>query len=426
MADEAPPATRHRRRAFHVVRQILIAVLVVAVLPAIYFYFAATDHAPAPIEAAAPSGPLPVSVLVVQPRDVPMENRFLAQAEASQLVPIRARVSGYLLERSFTEGQQVEQGQMLFRIDPEPFEVALAQADAQLAASQARLQRAEQQLQRVQRLVAQQAASADELEQWQEEQQVTAADVKLQQARLAQFQLELSYTEITSPITGMIGESMQDVGSYISPSGESLLATVRQVDPIYVRYSVSEQELLQWERLQSEGTISDTSVEQLDVEIILPDGRRHPETGKISFIDVAVDPSTGTAVVRATVPNPGGALRPGQFVTAQVKGVNRLGALIVPQSAVMQNPTGTTVYVIDGQGLAQLRPVVPGEWHGSEWIISSGLVAGDRVIVDRLMQLRPGMPVEAVAPGSQPAVQPTAGGAPAAATDSAAPANAAS
>src|SRR5690606_12857825 len=141
---------------------------------------------------------------------------------------IRARISGYLQERSFTEGQQVEQGQLLFRIDPEPFEVALAQADAQLAASQARLQRAQQQLQRVQRLVAQQAASADELEQWQEEQQVASADVKLQQARLAQFQLELGYTTITSPITGMIGESLQDVGSYISPSGESLLATVQQ------------------------------------------------------------------------------------------------------------------------------------------------------------------------------------------------------
>lgn len=393
--------------------------LLIAVLPAIYYYFAATDHAPAPVEAAGPSGPLPVSVLVMQPRDVPMETRFLAQTEASQLVPIRARVSGYLLERSFTEGQQVEQGQLLFRIDPEPFEVALAQADAQLAASQARLQRAQQQLQRVQRLVAQQAASADELEQWQEEQQVAAADVKLQQARLAQFQLELGYTTITSPITGMIGESLQDVGSYISPSGESLLATVQQVDPIYVRYSVSEKELLQWERLHIEGAISDTSVDQLDVEIMLPDGRIHPEMGKINFVDVAVDPSTGTAVVRATVPNPGGTLRPGLFVIARVKGVNRLGALTVPQAAVMQNPTGTTVYVIDDQGLAQLRPVVPGDWHGSEWIIDAGLAAGDRVITDRLMQLRPGMPVEAVAPGAQPAAPAAVGGnGPAATADS--------
>jgi len=425
MADAAPSASR-RQRAFHVVRQTLIAVLVIAVLPAIYLYFSATDHGPAPVEAAGPAGPLPVGVVVVQPRDVPMETRFLAQTEASQLVPIRARVSGYLQERSFTEGQQVEQGQLLFRIDPEPFEVALAQADAQLAASQARLQRAEQQLERVQRLVAQRAASADELEQWQEEQQVASADVKLQQARLAQFQLELGYTTITSPITGMIGESQQDVGSYISPSGESLLATVRQVDPIYVRYSVSEQELLLWERLLSEGAISDTAVEQLDVEIMLPDGRMHPETGQISFVDVAVDPSTGTAVVRATVPNPGGALRPGQFVTAKITGVNRLGVLLVPQSAVMQNPTGTTVYVIDEQGHAQLRPVVPGAWHGTEWIIDSGLVAGDRVIVDRLMQLRPGTPVEAVAPGSEPAASPAVSGGPAASGDSAAAQSAAS
>lgn len=417
MADEAPRANRPRQRTFHIVRQLLIAVLVVAVLPAIYLYFGSTDHAPAPVEAAGPSGPLPVTVIVMEPRDVPIETRFLAQTEASQLVPIRARVSGYLLERSFTEGQRVEQGQVLFRIDPEPFEVALAQADAQLAASRARLQRAEQQLQRVQRLVAQQAASADELEQWQEEQQVAAADVKLQQARLAQVQLDLDYTTITSPIAGMIGERAQDEGSYISPSGESLLATVRQVDPIYVRYAVSEQELLQWERLQSEGAISNTSVEHLDVEIILPDGRIHPETGKISFVDVAVDPSTGTAVVRATVPNPGGALRPGQFVTARVKGVNRVDALVVPQSAVMQNPTGTTVYVIDDQGLAQLRPVVPGDWHGSEWVIDSGLVPGDRVIVDRLMQLRPGTPVQAVVPGSEPAA---ASGAPASSDGSAA------
>lgn len=422
MADEAPPAKSRRPRSFHIVR-LLVILVIMGILVAIAIYFARTDHAPAPMQVAAPTEPMPVGVIVVQPRDVPLESRFLAQAEASQRVPIRARVSGYLLERSFEEGQRVEQGQLLFRLDPEPFEVSLAQANAQIAASQARLQRAEQQLERIQRLVTQRAASVDELEQWQEEQQVASADLQLQQARLAQAELDLSYTRIHAPLTGMIGESLQDVGSYISPQGESLLATIWQVDPIYIRYSMSEQEILQRERLVSSGAIREAGTENMKVEAVLPDGRVHPHSGYISFIDVTVDPSTGTAVVKATVPNPEGALRPGQFITARVTGAQRVGALLVPQAAVMQNPSGTSVYVIDDQGLAQVRMVEPGDWHGNEWIIDAGLQPGDRVIIDHLMQIRPGTPVQprvADSPAGAAPGNPAAAAAPASAATPAA------
>ncbi len=418
MAEEVPShppvpeRRRKRRQVAHLIRQGVPIVVLLVVLLGVWLYWNEADHAPGPAEAMGPQGPLPVSAIVVEPRNVPIQAQYLAQTEESQTVPMRARVSGFLTERGFQEGEAVEQGQLLFRIDPRPFEVTLAQAQAQLSAAEARLQRANQQLRRFEELATQQSAAANELEQWQEEQQVAAAEVEVQQTRIAQAELDLGYTTIQAPIDGVIGQSLQDVGSYINPvGGDALLATVRQVDPLFVRFSVSERDLLDWQRMTASGAITNVPVDQLEVEVVLPDGRVHPHLARIDFVDVAVDPTTGTAVVRATVPNPEGSLLPGQFVHVRISGVERVDAMLVPQSAVMQMPTGSAVYVVDANGTAQIRPVTVGQWQGQDWIIETGLEPGDRVIASHMLQVRPGMPVdpqiESISAAGDPATRPT-------------------
>lgn len=383
------PAVWHR-----VMRLGVLGVVIVGVLLAGAFYFTRRDHAPAPHETSGPAAAMPVGVLVIEPREIPIVGEYLAQTEASEIVPIRARVSGFLNERGFEDGDTVEQGQVLFRIDSKPFEVALRRAEAGLSAAEAQLLRADQQVKRFSELAELQQAAANELEQAQEAQRIAAASVETQRAQIAQAKLDLDYATVTSPITGVIGTRQQDVGSYVGPSAEALLATVRKVDPLYVRFSVSERDLLRWKQMQEDGLVKEVDVASLSVEIVLPDGRTFPQRGRIDYVDVVIDPSTGTALIRASVPNPENMLRPGQFVHARVHGVIRIGALVVPQSAVLQSPNGASVYIVDEEGLAQMRPVVLGDWVESDWIVLSGLETGDRVIVDHLMTLRPGTLVE--------------------------------
>lgn len=418
MADETPrpedlgppaPADQAEGRETLLLRHVLWRGLVVLVLLGILgfasFYLTRGGQGPAPRAAPPPPGPLAVNIVTVEPKDVPITVEYLGQTEASQTVPVRARVSGVLMERGFEEGRVVTEGQVLFRIDREPFEIALRRAEAGLQSAQAVLTRAERQVRRFEKLAAQQQAAANELEQAQESLGVAAAQVATQRALIEQARLNLGYTTIASPITGVIGMRQQDVGSFVGPAPEAepVLATVRKVDPLYVRFSVSERDLLRWQRMTEQGMVRDVAVEDLTVTVVLPDGREFPHPGRINFVDVAVDPSTGTAVIRSSVPNPDRTLLPGQFVQVRIGGASRLGAIAVPQSAVLQTPNGAAVYVADG-GVAQMRPVTTGGWSNGEWIIESGLRSGDRVVTDHLVQMRPGMPLEtavsAEAPGT--------------------------
>ena len=377
--------------------QTAVAVGVVAVAAGAWFGYSALSgggDAPAAQQGMA-GGPMPVGVVTVEPRDVPLESTFLGLTEPSKIVPIRARVSGYLQSVGFVEGEPVEEGQTLYEIDPQPFNVALRQAEAGLLASQAQQKRAQQQVERFQGLAELQQAAANELEQAQEAQRVAEAQVATQQALIEQAKLNLGYATVTSPIDGVIGETMQDIGSYVGGVGDSnLLATVRKIDPMDVRFSVSEQDLLRWQRLTAEGKVNDVPFTELDVRVELADGRVLEQVGRIDYVDVAVDPSTGTAVVRAAMPNPDGALLPGQYVTARISGVSRLSALVIPRQAITQTPGGATVTVVDDKNTAQARQVTLGEWTDDGWIVESGLEPGDRVLVDHLMQARPGTPVE--------------------------------
>lgn len=371
----------------------IIGCVIVGVLVAGAFYFTREDHAPAPRASAASAHAIPINVREIQPRDVPIIAEYLAQTEASETVQLRARVNGFLIERGFADGENVEKDQVLFRIEPTPFEVALRREEAGLEAAEAQLVRADQQVKRFTELASKQQAAQNELELAQEAQRIAAASVETQRALIEQAKLDLGYTTIKSPIDGVIGARKQDVGSLVGPNADPVLATVFNVDPLYVRYSVSERDLLRWQRLQEDGLVAEVNLEDLVVEIVLQDDRIFPSTGSIDYIDVTVDPSTGTAVIRASVPNPDHTLRPGQFVHARITGITRLNAIVVPQASVIQTPNGASVYVVDESDTVQTRPVVLGEWTGTDWIVESGLNAGDRIALDHLMQIRPGTKV---------------------------------
>jgi membrane fusion protein (multidrug efflux system) len=388
----------------HVVRRgIPVLVLLVAIAGA-YLYWRSIDAAPRPQTAAGPGGPIPVHVELVQPRSVPLNLRFLGQTEGSQVVEIRSRVAGYLQQRTFTEGTRVEQGQKLFQIDPRPFEVELAQARARLASGQARLDRAREQVRRLEQLVQSQAATQEELDEWRKDERVAAAEVELEKAQIDSAELQLSYTAIEAPITGVIGRALKDVGSYVDAGANGLLAVVQQVDPIDVRFSVTEQETLRFRRLQAEHKLTAPEVNETRLEITLADGSTYPHHGRVNYVDVQLDQTTGTSVVRGQLPNPDGMLKPGQFIYAGVLGVERVDVIAVPQKAIQQSPAGANVMVVNEQNLVEARPIVLGDWSGTEhWIVERGLRPGDRVITDRLMMIRPGMPVAVLPPSTQPA-----------------------
>ena len=394
----------------HLVRRGVPIMALVLALAAAFAYWRRSDLGPTAHAAPAPPGPMSVEVVTVEPQNVPLRPRFLGQTEASQVVEIRSRVRGFLLDRAYDEGQVVKQGQVLFRIDPKPFQADLDVAHAALASAQATHQRAVTELRRFETLFTQKNVTANELDQARTEERVAAAAVRSEEARVARAELDLSYTTISSPIDGVTERSRKDVGSYIDDTANSLLTVVRKVDPMYVRYAVSEQDLLRWQRQRETGEVKVPDITQLDLQITLGDGRPYPHKGRINFVDVRVDPATGTAVIRGTVPNPENTLLPGQFIHASVLGIDRLNTITVPQKAVVQAPSGATVYVVNDKNVIEQRPVTLGDWVDQGWVIEQGLRPGERVVVDRLMQVRPGAPVvvqATPAPGS-PATRPVA------------------
>ncbi len=385
-----------RRRVSHIVRRGTPVLVLLLVLGGLYLFWATSDDAPEMQAAPMPTGPVPVSTVVVEPESIPYLLRFLGQTEASQIVELRARVAGYLDARTFTEGQRVEKGQQLFRIDPRPFQVALAEAQARLVSAEATLARAREHLERLRTLQAQNATTQEELDVAETEVRVAEAQVELHQTQIAAAELQLEYTSVESPIVGIIGRALKDIGSYVDSGPDGLLAVVQQVDPIYVEYAVTEQEMLRFQRQAATGEIDAPGVEDLELEITLADGSLYPHRGRINYIDVQVDESTGTSIVRGQLPNPDFAIRPGQSVHATVLGITRIGAMLVPQDAVMQTPTGASVYVVGPDGRLEQRPVTLGAFHGDRWVIEAGLDAGDRIVTSQLLRLQPGVQVEPV------------------------------
>lgn len=344
-------------------------------------------------EAAKPAPPpLEVALVTVQPRDVDISAEYVAQTQSSQAVNIQARVSGFLDQRVYTEGSVVKAGQVLFRMDQKPFQVQVDAAQAALQRNQAALQVATANLNRTKPLVARNALSQKDLDDAQGQYEQAAAAVEQSKAQLESAKLDLSYTVIKSPVTGISGAAVVADGSYLNPQN-SLLTTVSVLSPMWVNFSLSENDFQRLTQDVKAGRLRLPADNNLTVEIIQPDGSVYPLRGRITFADPSYNPQTGTFLLRATVDNPKGVLRPNQYVRARLKGALRPAALLVPQRAVQQGGKGHFVWVVDEQGRAQLRPVTVGDWHGDGWFIDDGLRAGEQLVVEGGQRLSPGATV---------------------------------
>lgn len=351
--------------------------------------------------AASPPPPPTVEFVTVAPQTIPIEYAFVGMTEASKVVEIRARVSGFLLARGFDEGKPIHAGDPLFQIDPRPFEADLEIARARLEQAQARSRLAELEERRYADAIAKGAVAQRELDLAQTELADAKASVRLAEASVAKAELDLSYTQIESPVTGVIGRTLKDEGSYLDAGPESLLAEAMQIDPIYVNFAIPERDWLQWRSDLAAGTITiDGDPMRAPVRVELLNGEIYPHTGEMTFFDTRLDPRTGAAQARASFANPDRLLKPGQFVKARVIGWQRPNSIIIPTRAVIQNPGGANVMVVDAQDTAQLKPITLGEWHGDGWLALTGLSPGDRVISDGFFRARPGMKVHPVPAGS--------------------------
>jgi membrane fusion protein, multidrug efflux system len=345
-------------------------------------------------EKQAQRPPPAVSTIVVDPTDVPVSMEFIAQTQSSQQVQIYARVTGFLDKRTYTEGAIVKAGDVLFQMDAKPYEVQVAAAKAALAQQQARLTTMQAKLARVRPLTALNALSQKDLDNAIGEVNTSQALVDQARASLAQAELNLSYTTIVSPVAGITSAALQQDGTYIGELNTAL-TSVAVVSPMWVNYSISENQLLTIRNEIESGRVTAPKEDSHEVEISLPDGSVFPHKGRISFRSPSFNPKTGTFLVRAVVDNPDGLLRPNQYVRSRVLGFVRPGAMLVPQRAVRQTARGHVVWVVGGDGKAAPYPVVVGDWHGDDWFITEGLKPGDKVVVDGGSTLQPGTLVKA-------------------------------
>lgn len=381
--------------------------LAVVALAALFAAFLGGCGRPADAPAGGPPGggmpPLSVTVLKAEPRKVPVTIEAVATLEGLREVEVRARVGGTLQQQLYREGEPVAAGAPLFRIERAPFEIAVDAARAAVAQAEARAEQARRETTRLAGLVADRAISQREADDAVSTAKTAEAALLAARAQLRDAQLNQGYTEVTAPIAGIAQRAQRSVGSLVAPTADGgLLTTVVQVDPIRVRFALSEGELAQVRQGQGRS-----------VRLLGADGQPAPPVGRLDFAGSVVDPRLGTVSMRAEIANPGRHWLPGQFVRAQIV-TGEQDAMLVPQAALQSGDQGRFVWVMaDGKALA--KPVVAGPWQGKDWVIRSGLAAGDLVIVDNLLKLRPGAPVQ-VAPQA---------GAPAAPATPAAPASAA-
>ena len=339
--------------------------------------------------------PAEVTVITVSPKDTPVTLEFVGQTESSRQVEIRARVNGFLEKRLYEEGSIVQAGQAMFQMERTQFEASLQETKGDLAIQQARYSQAKADLDRIRPLVDLKAISKKDFDDAISAEEVARAAVVASQGRLRQAELNLGYTTVKSPVTGLSSGAKKQDGSYISVGPEGLLTYVAQIDPVWVNYSISENEALKYRDEESKGLIKLPPEKEYTVEVVLADGTIFPQKGKVSFREPSFSSETGTYRVRAVFSNPKGELRPGQFVRVHLKGALRPKAVLVPQRAVMQGAKGNFVWIVSAEGKAQLRNVEAGDWYGNEWFISNGLKAGEKVIVDGA-KVADGMPVKPV------------------------------
>ncbi|HQM88087.1 MAG TPA: efflux RND transporter periplasmic adaptor subunit, partial [Methylotenera sp.] len=320
--------------------------------------------------------PMPVSVLKLEAVSVPISAEAVAQTEGAKEVEIRPRVGGILLKKMFEEGAPVKAGQLMFLIDPVPFQIALANAKAQLAQQQARVEQTRREAARLESLLATQSISQREADNASSDQALAIAGLAQAEASVREAQLNLSYTNVTSPLSGIAGRFEFSEGALVN-ANTSLLTKVSQVNPIWVRFSLSDSELA-----QLGGHLSPANVKA--VTLLTTDGKEYASKGTLNFAASAIDPTLGTQQLRATFENANKQLLPGQFVRVRVTTGYQEGVFVVPQTAVMTNDKGKFVYVAEkdqeNKTVAAIRFIQEGGWQGTHWVVLSGLKEGEQVI----------------------------------------------
>ncbi len=353
-------------------------------------------------EEGAPQGAgmiMPVSVISVKSTSVPITAEAVAQTEGAKEVEIRPRVGGILLKRMYDEGSSVKAGQTMFLIDPVPYQIALQQAKALYAAQQARVEQATREESRLHGLLASQSISQREYDNATSDKATSVANLQQALANVREAELNLSYTNVTSPLTGVSGRFQFSEGALIA-ANTSLLTTVSQISPIWVRFSLSDSEL----KLLG-GHLTEKNVKE--VSLVLPDGAEYKQKGVLNFSASQIDPKLGTQQLRATFENNDHQLLPGQFVRARITTGIRNGVFLIPQTSVLTGDQGKFVFVADkdkeGNIVAAIRPIKEGGWLGNDWVVLEGLKEGDQVIADNLIKVRPGAPVSPHPFGTAPA-----------------------
>lgn len=347
--------------------------------------------------------PVDVNDYTVEPNNIPAVFDFIGFAESIHPVEIRARVEGYLDKIAYEDGQMVQEGSLLFQLDPRQYEAQVAQARAEVAKQEAILENAKLTVNRLTPLYEKKAASKKDLDNATASQLSAAASLLSAKANLLNAEINLSYTTILSPITGLSDKAKLREGALINPASNSLLTTISVIDPIWVYFTISDNDILKATKQSNERSIILPEEKDYDVEIILSDGSVFPYKGKVNFSAPTYDQSTGTLLARAVFPNPKADLRPGQFVRVKVFGANRPNALIVPRRALMQKSSGMFVYLISKDNKVISQDVTTGDWYEDYQVITNGLKAGDRIVVDGINKVRPGMTVNVVKAWTPPA-----------------------
>ena len=361
---------------------------------------------------STPPPPIPeVGVVTVTAQTVPDEPEFIGQAESSRPVEIRSQVTGILKERFFQEGRDVKKGDRLYQIDPVPFKAAVLSAKARAAQAEARLVQAKQNLARVKPLLAEQAVSQKDVDDAVAEELAIKAALEAAKGDLVKANFELDNTLIIAPISGLIERTRFYEGRLISAQTD-LFTIIHQVDPMYVIVNAPESFLLKRRRDIQAKRINHPGIYQLRAVLKFQDGSDYPHEGSLDLVAPALRTETGSRLARITFPNPDRALLPGQFVTVRFLGATKTDAILVPQRAVQQGPTGSVVFVVGEGNLAQPREVKAANWEGSQWLIEEGLKPGERIIVDGIQRVMPGAPVQPVPVSADSVVPPAPGQSP--------------
>lgn len=347
-----------------------------------------------------PSIPPPVDIndYTVKPQNIPAVFDFIGFAESIHPVEIRARVEGYLDKIAYEDGQMVQEGSLLFQLDPRQYEAQVAQAQAEVAKQEAILENAKLTVNRLTPLFEKKAASKKDLDNATANQLSAAASLLSAKANLLNAEINLSYTTILSPITGLTDKAKLREGALINPASNSLLTTVSVIDPIWVYFTISDNDILKATKQSDEHSIILPKDSDYEVQIILSDGSIFPYKGKVNFNSPTYDQSTGTLLARAVFPNPKADLRPGQFVRVKVFGAMRPNALTVPRRALMQKSSGMFVYLISKDNKVISQDVTTGDWYEDYQVITNGLKPEDHIVVDGINKVRPGMTVNVLKP----------------------------